>query len=139
LPRSATFSSRANRLRADGSGPHERLSRNPICESTFHIHDGQRFSGVPSATDSAICAAVLWAMGTKSRESIYGSSVRASSERAAEAREEADRLACEAWNQHMLGFQGPAQPSPTSGDALNTGYLCLEVKCLSCETHQTVC
>jgi hypothetical protein len=23
----------------------------------------------------------------------------------------ADRLACEAWNKRMLGFQGPAQPS----------------------------
>jgi hypothetical protein len=72
-------------------------------------------------------------MGTKSRESIYGNSVRASAERAAEARKQADRLACEAWNQRMLGFQGPAQPSPTLGDALNAGYLYLEVKCLGCE------
>jgi hypothetical protein len=38
-------------------------------------------------------------MGTKSRESIYGSSIRASAERAAAARKEADKLACEAWNQ----------------------------------------
>ena len=37
----------------------------------------------------------------------------------------------------MLGFQGPAQPSPTLGDALNAGYLYLEVKCLGCDT-QTV-
>jgi hypothetical protein len=58
-------------------------------------------------------------MGTKSRETIYGASVRASAERAAEAGKEADRLACEAWNQRMLGFQGPAQPSPALGDALN--------------------
>jgi hypothetical protein len=77
-------------------------------------------------------------MGTKSRESIYGASVRASSERAREARKEADRLACEAWNQRMLGFHGPAQPSPALGDALNAGYLYLEVKCLGCDTHQTV-
>ena len=77
-------------------------------------------------------------MGTKSRESIYGSSVRASAERAAEARKQADRLACEAWNERMLGFQGPAQPSPTLGDALNAGYLYLEVKCLGCDTHQAV-
>src|SRR6202142_3193437 len=77
-------------------------------------------------------------MGTKSRESIYGSSVRASAERAAEARMQADRLACKAWNQRMLGFQGPAQPSATLGDALNAGYLYLEVKCLGCGTHQTV-
>ena len=52
-------------------------------------------------------------MGTKSRETIYGASVKAASERAAEARRQADKLACEAWNARMLGFQGPAQPSPT--------------------------
>lgn len=44
------------------------------------------------------------AMGTKSRESIYGASVRAAAERAAEARKKADRLAFEAWNKRMLGF-----------------------------------
>jgi hypothetical protein len=77
-------------------------------------------------------------MGTKSRESIYGASIRASAERAKEARKEADRLACEAWNQRMLGYKGPAQPSPTLGDALNAGYLYLEVRCLGCDTHQTV-
>ena len=60
-------------------------------------------------------------MGTKSRETIYGGSVRASAERAAEARKEADRLAVEAWNKRMLGFQGPAQPSPALGDAINAG------------------
>ena len=59
-------------------------------------------------------------------------------ERAAEARKAADRLACEAWNKRMLGFQRPAQPSPTLGDALNAGFGYLEVKCLGCNTHQTV-
>jgi hypothetical protein len=77
-------------------------------------------------------------VSTKSRESIYGSSIRASAERAAEARKQADRLACEAWNQRMLGYKGPAQPSPTLGDALNAGYRYLEVRCLGCDTHQTV-
>jgi len=77
-------------------------------------------------------------MGTKSRETIYGASIRAAAERAAEARKQADRLACEAWNKHMLGFQGPSQPSPAMGAALNAGYLYLEVKCLGCNTHQTV-
>ena len=56
-------------------------------------------------------------MGTKSRETIYGASIRAAAERATEARKEADRLAVEAWNKRMLGFQGPAQPSPALGDA----------------------
>jgi hypothetical protein len=77
-------------------------------------------------------------MGTKSRESIYGASIRAATERATEARKEADRLAVEAWNKRMLGFQGPAQPSPALGDAINAGYLYLEVKCLGCNTHQTM-
>ena len=78
------------------------------------------------------------AMGSKSRETIYGASVRAAAERATEARKGADRLAVEAWNKRMLGFQGPAQPSPTLGDALNAGFGYLEVKCLGCNTHQTV-
>ena len=77
-------------------------------------------------------------MGSKSRETIYGASVRAAAERAAEARREADKLAVEAWNKRMLGFQGPAQPSPALGDALNAGYRYLEVRCLGCDTHQTV-
>jgi hypothetical protein len=68
----------------------------------------------------------------------YGASVRHSAEQAAEARRVADHLACVAWSQRMLAFQGPAQPSPTLGDALNGGYPYLEVKCLGCETHQTV-
>lgn len=38
----------------------------------------------------------------------------------------------------MLGFQGSAQPSPTLADALNAGYGYSEVKCLGCQTHQTV-
>jgi len=77
-------------------------------------------------------------MGSKSREYLFGASVRASAERAAQARKDADVLACQAWNARMLGFQGPAQPSPALGDALNAGYRYLEVKCLGCETHQTV-
>ena len=38
----------------------------------------------------------------------------------------------------MLAFQGPAQPSPTLGDALNAGYGYLEVHCLGCDTNQTI-
>jgi hypothetical protein len=75
-------------------------------------------------------------MGTKSRESIYDSSIRASAERA--ACKQADRLACEVWNARMLGYKGPAQPSPTLGDALNAGFIHREVRCLGCDTHQTV-
>jgi hypothetical protein len=77
-------------------------------------------------------------MGTKSRERLYGSSIRASAEKAREGRKLADRLACEAWNDRMLGYRGPAQPSPMLADALNAGYVYLEVRCLGCDTHQTV-
>jgi len=77
-------------------------------------------------------------MSTKSRERIYGSSIRFAAEQAVLARKEADRLACEAWNRRMLGYRGPAQPSPTLADALNAGYRYLEVRCLGCETAQTV-
>jgi ribosomal protein L17 len=55
-------------------------------------------------------------MGTKSRESIYDGSIRASAERAKEARKVADRLAVKAWNDRMLGYQG--QPSPLRRSAM---------------------
>jgi hypothetical protein len=77
-------------------------------------------------------------MSTRTRERIYGGSITASAERAKAARKVADRLACKAWNDRMLGYQGPAQPSPTIGDAINAGYGYLEVRCLGCDTHQTV-
>ena len=35
----------------------------------------------------------------------------------------------------ILGFQGPAQSSPTLGDAINAGFGYLEVKRLGCNTH----
>jgi hypothetical protein len=38
----------------------------------------------------------------------------------------------------MLGYKGPARPSPALGDALNAGYRYLEVRCLGCDTNQTV-
>jgi len=48
-------------------------------------------------------------MGTKSRETIYGGAVRASAEQAAEARKEADQLACEALETSAcLAFRDPA-------------------------------
>jgi tetratricopeptide (TPR) repeat protein len=75
-------------------------------------------------------------MGTKSRDRLYGTAVRMAAQRAAEARREADKFACDAWTRRMLAFKGPAQPAPTLGDALNAGYVYLEVRCLGCDTHQ---
>jgi hypothetical protein len=77
-------------------------------------------------------------MSTKSREHLYGTSVRMSADRARETRIEADKLACIAWTQRMLGLQGPAQPSPMLGDALNAGFRYLEVRCAGCDLHSTV-
>ncbi|MCK1396864.1 hypothetical protein IVB45_25985 [Bradyrhizobium sp. 4] len=77
-------------------------------------------------------------MSTKSRQHLYGTQIKISAERAKEARKEADKLACAAWNYRMLGYKGPAQPSPTIGDAINAGFLYLEVRCLGCDTNQTV-
>jgi hypothetical protein len=77
-------------------------------------------------------------MSTKSRESIYGASIRTADEKAKHARKLADQLACDAWNKRMLGYKGPAQPSPTIADAINAGCGYLEVHCLGCETHQTI-
>ncbi|MGJ4928618.1 hypothetical protein ACQR1I_14165 [Bradyrhizobium sp. HKCCYLS2038] len=77
-------------------------------------------------------------MSTKSRERLYGAAIRIAAEQAARARKKADRLACIAWNKRMLEAGGPAQPSPTLGDALNVGFGYLEVRCLGCNTNQTV-
>ena len=82
---------------------------------------GAPSTAIPSGLPLPLAPAILYRMGTKSRESIYGASIRAAAERAKEARKEADRLACEAWNKRMLGFQGPAQPSPALGDSINAG------------------
>jgi hypothetical protein len=103
-------------------------------------------SVVPGKLSTAICSGLParrgranpLAMGTKSRDRLYGTSVRIAAARAAEARREADKLACEAWTKRMLAFKGPAQPSPTLGDALNAGYAYLEVRCLGCDTNQTI-
>lgn len=76
-------------------------------------------------------------MSTNSRERLFGSSIAAAAEKAKHARD-ADLLACPAWKLRMLGYRGPAQPSPTIADALNARLSFLEVKCLGCEAHSTV-
>jgi hypothetical protein len=83
----------------------------------------------PAAIPQAIAAClsraarrILSRMGIKSRTST--ASVRAAAERATEARKEADKLACEAWNKRMLGFQGPAQgPAGNQGQDPHAGAL----------------
>ena len=45
-------------------------------------------------------------MSIRSREYLFGSTIRMSAERARRARKQADRLACIAWNNRMLGYKG---------------------------------
>jgi hypothetical protein len=73
-------------------------------------------------------------MGAKSRETIYGASVLAAAERATQATDSPSRRGTSA----CLAFRVTAQPSPTLGDAINAGFGYLEVKCLGCNTHQTI-
>src|SRR3984893_14199962 len=51
---------------------------------------------------------------------------------------EADNLACQSWNEKMWSDGGPAQPSPTIGQAINGGFPWLEVKCSRCRTSSSV-
>ncbi|WP_035977969.1 hypothetical protein [Bradyrhizobium sp. th.b2] len=72
-------------------------------------------------------------MGTKSRAAIYDGSVRAAAER---ARKEADRLACEAWDKRVLGFQASAQGLPgDQGRDRHAGALGKDEK-LDSDRHQ---
>lgn len=58
--------------------------------------------------------------------------------RAAEHALAAGRLACEEWNLRMVGVGGPAEPSPTVGQALAAGYPYLEIRCKRCATHALI-
>ena len=76
-------------------------------------------------------------MSTKSRESIYGASIRASAERAREGRSKPTSSPARPGTSGCSATRG-RPPSPALGDALNAGYGYLEVRCLGCDTHQTV-
>lgn len=51
---------------------------------------------------------------------------------------EADSLFCQSWNERMWSEGGPAQPSPTIGQALNAGFGFLEVICTRCRKRLSV-
>ena len=77
-------------------------------------------------------------MTTKSRESIYGASVRAAAEQAAEARKTGRPLVLRGLEQAHARLSGTGAAIARAGDAINAGFGYLEVKCLGCNTHQTV-
>ena len=86
-------------------------------------------SVVPGALSTAICSGLPVHCG-RAHPLSHGHQVTrdhlrridpGSGRAATEARKKADRLAVEAWNKRMLGFQGPAQPSPTLGTRSTPG------------------
>jgi len=85
------------------------------------------------------------AMGSRSREVIYGGRIIGARIRAEGAQQaaqkavrEADRAAAELWSIQMEAHGGPAQPSPTIAQCLNGGYGWLQVKCYRCETEASI-
>jgi hypothetical protein len=93
------------------------------------------------ALPAAARPAVMRAMGTKSREVIWGSTIRRakmSAETARQRAREADRAEAYAWSVQMEGYGGPAQPSPTIGQCLNGGLGWLEVECNRCKTRASL-
>jgi hypothetical protein len=85
------------------------------------------------------------AMGTKSREVIWGGTIMGAKIRAQGAREEAQKAAREAdraeayaWSVRMEGYGGPAQPSPTIGQCIHGGLGWLEVECNRCKTRASL-
>lgn len=51
---------------------------------------------------------------------------------------QADKLACESWNERMWSDGEPIDPSPTVDQAVNGGYPWLEIKCSRCKTPRDV-
>jgi hypothetical protein len=114
----------ASRRNADIAGPcGETLAASspPLCPSR---HRPQPIA--PCLSRAA--RRILSRMGTKSRETIYGASIRA----AASGRRKPVRKPT--GSPARRGTSGCL--ASALGDALNAGYL--EVKCLGCDTHQTV-
>jgi phage FluMu protein Com len=84
-------------------------------------------------------------MGGRNRDRLLGGRIMAPELRADSAKKEsAEKLkkaheeACKAWNFRMLGYGGPAQPSPTIAEALSGGFRYLEMKCRRCSTHSLI-
>ena len=50
----------------------------------------------------------------------------------------ADDLLCQSWNERMWRAGEPIDPSPTIDQAINGGYLWLQVECSRCRTPRDV-
>jgi hypothetical protein len=51
---------------------------------------------------------------------------------------EADKLACESWNERMWADGEPIDPSPTIDQAINGGFPWLQVECSRCRTPRDI-
>jgi len=51
---------------------------------------------------------------------------------------QADDLLCQSWNERMWSVGEPIDPSPTVDQAINGGYLWLEIECSRCKTPRDV-
>lgn len=78
-------------------------------------------------------------MSTKTRWSLFGGAhrgaeirLKGATEDLAKAQHEADRAKAMEWSYRMQLYGGPAQPSPTIGECLNSGYVWLQVQCQKC-------
>jgi phage FluMu protein Com len=52
--------------------------------------------------------------------------------------QQADKLACESWNERMWSDGEPIDPSPTIDQAVNGGFPWLEIRCTRCKTPSDV-
>src|SRR3569623_469606 len=77
-------------------------------------------------------------MSTKSREHLYGTSIRISAERGRNARVEADKLACIREEHSDARLSGTGAIFPHASDALIAGFRYFEVRCAGCDSHSTV-
>jgi hypothetical protein len=84
-------------------------------------------------------------MSTKSRSSLFqgaysGATIRKQSaeEKLAKAQREADVAAAEEWSIRLQFHGGPAQPSPTIAQCLNSDYEWLQVECRRCRHEAQV-
>jgi hypothetical protein len=51
---------------------------------------------------------------------------------------EADKLACESWNERMWADGEPIDPSPTVDQAINGGFSRLQIECSRCRTPRDI-
>jgi hypothetical protein len=51
---------------------------------------------------------------------------------------DADKMLCQSWNEKMWSVGGPIDPSPTIDQAINGGFVWLEVECSRCKTPKDV-